>query len=161
MLEVKCLNDCSANVNIPAEELGVISRRFTSNAIILSLVFDNSHPPDVEGPLLCYHVDMNEQFTDEELCIALRDLNASAATGPQGVPYSLIKLIFENPGYNPCLLALMNSCFNVGGIPKEWCHSEVLVLFKGKGSDAQPGNYRRINILNDFIEFLNVSFSIA
>lgn len=89
-------------------------------------------------------------FDDAELQAALQDLNGSAAVGPQGVPSWVLKEVFQETLARPALLALMNQCWSSGTIPAAWSHSELFVLYKGKGDDKDPNNYRGINLLNDF-----------
>jgi hypothetical protein len=90
-------------------------------------------------------------FTDEELVVALRDLNSQAAVGPQGVASKVIKSVFSRQKQRVPLLILMNRCFLEGRIPAAWGYSEIFVLYKGKGDKKLAGNYRGINLNNDFL----------
>lgn len=105
---------------------------------------------DIPVPLSGIHRELSAPFSDEELCIALHNLNGKAAVGPQGVPSWVIKKVFELQQARAPLLALMNSCLALGCVPRAWAYSEVFVLYKGKGTDKDPSNYRGINLLNDF-----------
>jgi hypothetical protein len=69
-----------------------------------------------------------QQFTDSELLVALKDLNAQAAVGPQRVSSKYIKQVFTMDGSGVPLLYLMNRCFFEGKVPTEWGYSEVFVL---------------------------------
>jgi hypothetical protein len=94
------------------------------------------------------HFDM--PFTDCELRRALRDLNGQAGTGPERIPSSSIKEVFNDDDSRPILLLLMNICFQEGVIPEEWGLAELFVLFKGKGLPTESDNYRAIALSNDF-----------
>jgi hypothetical protein len=93
----------------------------------------------------------DEPFTDLELVAALRALNASAATGPELIPSSVLRDVFlaEASARAP-LLALMNLCFQSGTVPTSWGESELFILFKGKGLRTVADNYRAIALSNDF-----------
>ncbi len=89
-------------------------------------------------------------FTDSELVTALVELNGQAAVGPERIPSRVIKDVFRDTNSRVPLLALMNLCFRQGVVPMEWGNSEIFVLYKMKGSRADPNNYRGINLINDF-----------
>ncbi len=91
------------------------------------------------------------QFTDSELLLALRELNAQAAVGPQRISSSYIKQVFINDESRVPLLVLMNRCFFEGKVPAAWGYSEVFVLYKGKGDKKLSVNYRGINLNDDFL----------
>ncbi len=90
-------------------------------------------------------------FTDAELVLALRELNAQAAVGPQRVASRYIKTVFSSQEARVPLLFLMNRCFIDGVVPTAWGYSEVFVLYKGKGDRKLPVNYRGINLNDDFL----------
>ncbi len=95
-------------------------------------------------------IDSDGPFSDAELVSALRRLNGQAAVGPERVPSSVIKSVFNDTKTRGPLLALMNLCFTSGTTPMAWGESEVFVLYKLKGSRDDPNNYRGINLINDF-----------
>jgi hypothetical protein len=83
--------------------------------------------------------------------MALKRLNAQAATGPQRVASRYLKHVFQNEQARVPLLYLMNWCFREGKVPYKWGDSEVFVLYKGKGDITLPVNYRGINLNDDFL----------
>lgn len=107
--------------------------------------------PPPHGPHPHWFYELQENFTDADLCIALSDLNGSAAPGPQKFSSSCIKSVFINPLARAPLLTLMNACWGSGTCPMSWGHSEIFILFKGKGTKDSPDNYRGINLLNDLL----------
>ncbi len=96
------------------------------------------------------HLSQDGVFTDAELLTAINDLNAQAAVGPERIPSSVLKEVFQDSSTRAPLLALMNLCFSQGTVPADWGLSEIFVLYKLKGSRDDPNNYRGINLINDF-----------
>ncbi len=90
-------------------------------------------------------------FSDFELTRALTQLNAQAAVGPQRISSRYLKTVFASQKARVCLLYLMNTCLFEGRVPSLWGHSEVFVLYKGKGDRKMPVNYRGINLNDDFL----------
>jgi hypothetical protein len=92
----------------------------------------------------------DEAFTDEELVIALRELNAQAVTGPELIPSAVLRDVFlAEESARVSLLALMNLCFHTGTVPSSWGESELFILYKGKGLRTVADNYRAIALSND------------
>jgi hypothetical protein len=58
--------------------------------------------------------------------------------------------IFSTPVTKQILLLLFNQCFLSGSCPPEWSHSELFIIYKGKGDPSDPNNYRAINLLDEF-----------
>ncbi len=94
--------------------------------------------------------DSDGAFMDSELVLALTELNAQAAVGPERISSRVLKDVFHDPATRAPLLALMNLCFYQGVVPADWGVSEIFVLYKLKGSRDDPNNYRGINLINDF-----------
>jgi hypothetical protein len=119
-----------------------------------NIFFDRSEPLIFDLPTLGIPRPIDyfpEQFSDAELVIALSDLNAQAAVGPQRISSSYIKTVFSKEKSRVPLLALMNRCLYEGKVPSAWGRSEVFVLYKGKGDKKLPVNYRGINLNDDFL----------
>ena len=58
----------------------------------------------------------------------------------------MLKLLDEhNRGY---ILKLMNNCWHAKRIPQSWKTARVASLYKNKGSDSEPKNYRPISLLS-------------
>jgi hypothetical protein len=89
-------------------------------------------------------------FTDQELQVALKELNGAAAVGPERIPSQSVKEVFKNDDVRPLLLALVNRCWADGVIPNTWGQSELFILYKGKGLRTVADNYRAIALSNDF-----------
>ena len=85
-------------------------------------------------------------FTLEELQQVIASLKAKKAPGPDGVPNKLYKLLDQEAEL--ALLQTYNQIRNNLTIPPGWLEAKVVTIFKGKGSDAHPSNYRPIALLN-------------
>lgn len=118
------------------------------------IFYDRNEPLFFDLPALgipCPRDFVPSQFTDSELVVALSDLNAQAAVGPQRISSAYIKSVFSAPETRVPLLLLLNRCFFEGRVPSAWGLSEVFVLYKGKGDKTLPVNYRGINLNDDFL----------
>ena len=96
-------------------------------------------PPSLENP---------SQFTMEELEQVIAGLKRGKAPGPDEVRAELI-LFLDYWGQNQ-LLRLLNRCFESKTVPDSWKEAFVVSIYKGKGSDSDPANYRPISLLNTF-----------
>ncbi len=97
-----------------------------------------------------HHNQLNLPFTDQEMKTALKELNGSAAVGPERIPSQALKEVFKDDNARSLLLVLMNRCWSDGVIPQPWGQSELFILYKGKGLRTLSDNYRAIALSNDF-----------
>ena len=95
------------------------------------------HPPSTTPP---------EEFSYEELMDVLRGLKKSKAPGLDGMRSEAIVLL-DYVGER-LLLDLLNECFKTKTVPQEWKQALVVNIYKGKGSESDPANYRPISLLN-------------
>ena len=85
-------------------------------------------------------------FTLEELQQVIASLKAKKAPGPDGVPNELYKLLDQEAE-----LALLQTYDQIRSnltIQPGWLEAKVVTIFKEKGPDTHPGNYRPIALLN-------------
>ncbi len=116
-----------------------------------TIFYTSSEPLSFVEPLQSFDFHSGDTpFSDAELVAALKLLNGNAAPGPDRIHSRVIKQVFTTPESRTPLLALMNTCFVSGKVPRSWGESEVFILYKGKGSREDPNNYRGINLINDF-----------
>ena len=85
-------------------------------------------------------------FTLTELTDAMAQLKKRKASGPDGIPNELW-LLLDDHNAN-LLLDLYNHSWEHGTIPQEWAEAIVVSIYKGKGDDTDPSNYRPIALLN-------------
>ena len=85
-------------------------------------------------------------FSQEELQTVLASLKKNKAPGPDGLPNELFQLLDHTAEL--ALLDVYNEIRSKRDMPQEWLEARVVTIFKGKGSDTDPANYRPIALLN-------------
>ena len=95
------------------------------------------HPQETTAP---------PQFTHEELTTVLKQLRNNKAAGLDGTKAELL-LLLDHVG-ELILLDILNECYRSKTVPHEWKQALVVSIYKGKGSESDPANYRPISLLN-------------
>jgi hypothetical protein len=90
----------------------------------------------------CYNFDL---VTINELEKVLKKSKGRKAPGPDGISTELIK--YGGTLLKLRFLHLLNLCWKLCKIPKEWTKAKVISLFK-KGNRRHCNNYRGISLLN-------------
>ena len=96
----------------------------------------NLFPTETDEPL----------FTLDELRSAIRRIKPNKAPGPDELPADLFTIL--DPESEQLLLRVYNLAWASETTPREWSEATVVSIFKGKGSDSLPENYRPISLLN-------------
>lgn len=101
-------------------------------------------PVGESGGLTQGSADLRQPITVEELQWAIKRMDSRTATGCDGLPCRLLKLLGTKMLrlLAEALLAVLESL----GIPPSWCVSRVKPLYKGAGDKWDPANYRPISI---------------
>ena len=113
-----------------------------------------SKPPDSEGrgrilnarSAIRAQSEDHNAFSLEELQEALTKTKPKKAAGPDEAPNELFRLL--NDDNTQRLLQFYNDIWDKGSVLKEWKEAIVISLYKGKGLDTDPVNYRPISLLN-------------
>ena len=87
-------------------------------------------------------------FTLIELSDVIKQLRKAKAPGPDNIHNELV-LLLDYIGEQQ-LLEMFNECFSSATVPQEWKEALIVSIYKGKGSDSDPANYRPISLLNTF-----------
>jgi hypothetical protein len=87
--------------------------------------------------------DLHRLFTVEELSTHLLARKASAS-GPDHIPAAFLKRGGE--ALHEALILVFNYSWVHGVTPLEWRSSHVLALYKGKGAQTTPSNFRPISL---------------
>ena len=90
--------------------------------------------------------DDRNAFTLEELLAALAKTKPKKAAGPDEAPNELFRLLYDDNVQR--LLQFYNDIWDCGTVPKDWKQATVISLYKGKGLDTDPANYRPKSLLN-------------
>ncbi|XP_077489273.1 uncharacterized protein LOC144100112 [Amblyomma americanum] len=75
---------------------------------------------------------------------ALGRISACTATGPDGIPARLLKLL--GPNSREQLAELFTTIINGGDIPEDWRNGRVVLLLKPGGNAAHIGDYRALTV---------------
>ena len=87
-----------------------------------------------------------DSFSLEELEGALGKLKKNKAPGPDKVSNELVLLM--DPQTKTLLLGYYNQTWAHGEAPDSWNEAVVVSIYKGKGADTDPSDYRPISLLN-------------
>ena len=85
-------------------------------------------------------------FTLKELTEALNKLKKRRAPGPDQNANELFLLLDDDN--LDILLQHYNDIWTSGEVPRNWKEAVVVSIYKGKGTDTDPANYRPISLLN-------------
>ena len=85
-------------------------------------------------------------FTVEELDAALHKASRNKAVGLDDILTEAWQWLTEDNRQK--LLDILNQALTAGHIPQEWQQALVVEIYKGKGSTADPNNYRPISLLS-------------
>ena len=85
-------------------------------------------------------------FTVEELDAALHKASRNKSAGVDDIPTEAWQSLTEDNRQK--LLDILNQARTAGHIPQEWKQALVVEISKGKGSTADPNNYRPISLLS-------------
>jgi hypothetical protein len=80
----------------------------------------------------------------EEIVKALKCMKAGKATGYD----SVCRNVTSRARYACQLYRLFNLCWTNGRVPKDWCKTVIVPLYKGKGSQQECKNYSGISLLS-------------
>ena len=84
-------------------------------------------------------------FSVKKIASIISKLDASKATGPDGIPIILLQKC--SPELSPVLAKLFRKCFSESCFPSCWKRPSVIPVFKNSGERSSPSNYRPISIL--------------
>ena len=85
-------------------------------------------------------------FTLEELQEAVARLRKKKAPGPDQAVNELFLLLDDHNSNS--FLEFYNKIWEAGEVPNSWKEAIVVSIYKGKGLDTDPSNYRPISLLN-------------
>ena len=85
-------------------------------------------------------------FTVMDFQQALQKMKARIAPGPDQAANELFRLLDDDN--TQLLLDFYNKVWEVEEVPDEWKEAIVVSIYKGKGVDTDPANYRPISLLN-------------
>lgn len=88
--------------------------------------------------------DPISQIENSEVLEHIKKLKADKSPGPDGICNEALKI--GAPVLTPHFTQLFNLILEEEKVPKQWCTSDIILLFK-KGNSLDIGNYRPISLL--------------
>ena len=89
-------------------------------------------------------VEPIDEIQEKEVYRYTKLLKSDKSPGPDGITNEALKLGL--PTLLPYMTELFNLIFKTGSIPKQWCTSDIILLYK-KGDPLGVTNYRPISLL--------------
>ena len=116
-----------------------------SNIFSTNSTLDDSGHAVPEFPLRTNKVLDSCCITPAKISSIISNLDASKATGPDGIPVILFQKCA--PELSPVLSRLYNKCIAESCFPSSWKFASVIPVFKNCGDRSNPRNYRPISLL--------------
>ena len=104
----------------------------------------DDEPPLPEDPVPPNFSLNSIHITNQNVKDQLHKLNPCMPAGPDEIMPKFIKLI-SNSTAEP-LTILFNRSLELGQVPNQWKMANMSAIFKGKGDDQDPSNYKTISI---------------
>ena len=121
----------------PLEKANTLNKHFAN----ISKIEDPPPLPEETHP----NFSLNDIIiTEQDVCDQIQALNTSKPSGPDEISPRLLKTL-GNVLIKPLTL-LFNKSMSLGQVPARWKMANISAIFKGKGNNAEPGNYRPISI---------------
>ena len=120
------------------EKANILNEFFSSVFTLEELSNVPKLPPRNDG---MYLTDLI--LTRDAVKAKLNKLDASKASGPDGIPTIILKSLSEEISLP--LLLIFNKSLSEGQVPSAWKSAEVTAIFK-KGDRSSPGNYRPVSL---------------
>ena len=117
----------------------------TAKFFLSTYVKDNGILPDFQK--LCNDVLDHIAFDIVEIKMCLNSLLSKLSCGPDNIPNVFLKKLF-NVISTPLALMWQKS-IKCSKIPQKWKHTNVIPVFKGKGSKFDVSNYRPISLTSN------------
>ena len=124
----------------PLDKANLFADNFVSN----STLNDEGHPLPPFPSRTATEVS-NPLITPKKIARIIHTLDASKATGPDGIPVIVLKMC--SPELSPVLAKLFNLCLVDSVFPSSWKVASVVPVFKGAGERSDSTNYRPISLL--------------
>ena len=131
----------------PQDKANLFADNFVSN----STVNDEGHILHA-FPSRTATVVSNPLITPKKIARSIHSLDASKATGPDGILAIVLKMCF--PELSPILAKLFNMCLAVSMFPSSWKVASVVPVFKGAGERSESTNYCPVSLLPIISKYL-------
>ena len=89
---------------------------------------------------------LNDPITESEIFESIKTLKLNKSSGNDDIVNEYI--ISTKHIMMPIYIKLFNAILETGTIPTDWLTGIIIPIYKGKGSNLDPGNYRPITLLS-------------
>ena len=89
---------------------------------------------------------LNDPITESEIYEAIKTLKLNKSSGIDEIVNEYI--ISTKQIMIPIYVKLFNAILETGNIPTDWLTGIIIPIYKNKGSNLDPGNYRPITLLS-------------
>ena len=137
----------------PTDKAQTLNEHFASISKI------ENEPPIPEQSLNTEFFLSSIHVTSQDVKDQLHLLNSSKPGGPDEISPKLIKLISSYIHYP--LTLFFNRSLELGQVPYQWKMANISAIFKGKGDDKDPTNYRHISVTSCLGKILEKYFQIS
>ena len=132
----------------PLKDNGLLHSDAQSKANILNRqyqsVFSQEDIDNIPEPDVPDYPAMPEIYVSEEgVYKLLSDLNVNKASGPDLIPFKILKIAAQP--LSRCLALLFNRSLASGTLPQDWCTANITPVFK-KGERFKAANYRPVSL---------------
>ena len=93
-------------------------------------------------------LELDTEVTEEEVKSIILGLKNNKAAGLDNIINEYIK--YTSNLLLPIYVKLFNRILNSGVVPSSWLNGWIVPIYKNKGDDTVPSNYRGITILSCF-----------
>ena len=94
------------------------------------------------------NMDINKPITENEILTAVKNLKNNKSPGVDNILNEHIKSTIQI--MLPIYTKLFNIIFDTGIVPESWSLGNILPIYKNKGDNKLPENYRPITLLSCF-----------
>lgn len=92
------------------------------------------------------NAELDREISKEEIETAVKKLKTGKACGVDSITNEYIKSTLDI--FMPVYLRIFNNILETGVLPDTWLHGIIVPIYKGKGDQKEPANYRGLTILS-------------
>ena len=121
----------------PVDKANMLQDQFSS-------VFTND---DGKLPYFAKRTDRtleNFDISENMVVKALKNLPSKVSYGPDGIPPLLLKMTRSSIAKPLC--RIFNDSLSTGSIPDQWREAKIVPIYKKKGENSDPSNYRPVSL---------------
>jgi hypothetical protein len=135
--------------NAPPDVAGVSLTNWVKH---FSNINFKGEPPLKIPPTSIKDESLDDEITEEEVLKAVNGKKDRKAAGSDGIPNEVWKEFCKDPEALALLVTALNDALTNAEIPEQWRMTKLFLLYKGKGSPADPNSYRGIALTQTILK---------